>query len=91
MTRKSIYFSGSISGGREDLGYYKRIVDALQSAGHRVLAGMVTSDAVGADLDGKHASCAKRWINQQRDRHGIVQRRNPFPRNGLAPERIQLM
>ena len=52
---RTIYFSGSISGGREDLAYYKRFVDALQSAGHRVFAGMVTSDSVGADGESLHA------------------------------------
>ncbi len=44
---RTIYFSGSISGGREDVAMYRRIVEALQGEGHRVLAGMVTSTAVG--------------------------------------------
>ena len=45
----TIYFSGSISGGREDVGMYRTFVAALERAGHRVLAGMVTSQQVGAD------------------------------------------
>ena len=45
----TIYFSGSISGGREDVGTYRTFVSALESAGHRVLAGMVTAAHVGAD------------------------------------------
>jgi hypothetical protein len=45
----TIYFSGSISGGREDAGMYRTFVSALERAGHRVLAGMVTSQSVGAE------------------------------------------
>ena len=45
----TIYFSGSISGGREDVGMYRTFVAALESAGHRVLAGMVTAAHVGPD------------------------------------------
>ena len=45
----TIYFSGSISGGREDVGMYRTFVAALERAGHRVLAGMVTSQQVGAE------------------------------------------
>ena len=45
----TIYFSGSISGGREDVGMYQHFVAALERAGHRVLAGMVTAAHVGAD------------------------------------------
>jgi 2'-deoxynucleoside 5'-phosphate N-hydrolase len=44
----SIYFSGSISGGREDVGMYQTFVAALERAGHRVLAGMVTAQHIGA-------------------------------------------
>lgn len=38
-----IYFSGSISGGREDLSWYREIVDALRGAGHTVIDGQVTN------------------------------------------------
>lgn len=44
----TIYFSGSISGGRADLPLYRRIVAALEQDGHRVLAGAVTSESVGS-------------------------------------------
>lgn len=44
----TIYFSGSISGGRKDTGLYRIIVDRLTAAGHRVLAGAVASESVGA-------------------------------------------
>lgn len=43
-----IYFSGSISGGRDDVPLYRTIVDALERNGHRVLAGAVASESVGA-------------------------------------------
>src|SRR5512138_2681201 len=45
----TIYFSGSISGGREDVETYRAFVAALEEAGHRVFAGMVTAKHVGAD------------------------------------------
>ena len=44
----TIYFSGSITGGRGDVASYREIVDALGSAGYRVLAGAVASEEVGA-------------------------------------------
>lgn len=43
----TIYFSGSITGGREDVWLYRRMVDALQQDGHRVLAGAVAEEHVG--------------------------------------------
>jgi hypothetical protein len=43
-----IYFSGSITGGRNDVPLYKRIVAALEDAGHRVLAGAVASEEISA-------------------------------------------
>lgn len=52
---RTIYFSGSISAGREDLPSYQRIVAALERAGHRVLAGTVTSSAVGAEGESRPA------------------------------------
>lgn len=42
----TIYFSGSISGGRDDVAIYRRIVDALAAEGYRVLAGAVASEHV---------------------------------------------
>ena len=43
----TIYFSGSISGGRSDVALYRRFISALQRAGHRVLAGAVASEEIG--------------------------------------------
>jgi nucleoside 2-deoxyribosyltransferase len=44
----TIYFGGAISGGRADVGHYRRIVEALRAEGHRVLAGAVASEDVSA-------------------------------------------
>jgi len=45
----TIYFAGAISGGRNDVAHYREIVAALESDGHRVLAGAVAAENVGAD------------------------------------------
>lgn len=52
----TIYFSGSISGGRADVPLYRRIVAALEEDGFEVLAGSVTSEAVGNG--GEHLGAA---------------------------------
>src|SRR4051794_41045636 len=44
----TIYFAGAISGGRNDVAHYREIVRALENDGHRVLAGAVASEDVGA-------------------------------------------
>ncbi len=44
----TIYFSGSITGGRGDVALYRKLIDALEDEGHRVLAGAVASEHVGA-------------------------------------------
>ncbi|HWW62341.1 MAG TPA: nucleoside 2-deoxyribosyltransferase [Thermoanaerobaculia bacterium] len=43
----TIYFSGSISGGRGDVAQYRRIIDVLEADGHRVLAGSVAAEDIG--------------------------------------------
>ncbi len=45
----TIYFAGAISGGRDDVAHYREIVAALEHDGHRVLAGAVAAEHVGAD------------------------------------------
>jgi len=50
----TIYFSGSISGGRGDVALYRRFVEVLESDGYRVLAGSVAAEHVtdgGEPLD----------------------------------------
>jgi 2'-deoxynucleoside 5'-phosphate N-hydrolase len=44
----TIYFSGSISGGRADVALYLRLVRVLESEGYRVLAGAVAAEEVTA-------------------------------------------
>jgi hypothetical protein len=44
----TIYFAGAISGGRGDVAHYRDVVRALEADGHRVLAGAVASEDVGA-------------------------------------------
>ena len=43
----TIYFSGSITGGREDVPLYRRLIQALEEEGHHVLAGAVASEHIG--------------------------------------------
>jgi len=45
----TIYFAGAISGGRGDVAHYREIIAALEHDGHRVLAGAVAAENVGAD------------------------------------------
>ncbi len=50
MTKQlTIYFAGAISGGRGDVAHYREIVAALERDGHRVLAGAVAAEDIGAD------------------------------------------
>lgn len=44
----TIYFSGSITGGRGDVAVYRSLIRALENEGHRVLAGAVAAEDVGA-------------------------------------------
>jgi nucleoside 2-deoxyribosyltransferase len=64
----TIYFSGSITGGREDIALYGRMIDALEADGHRVLAGAVAAEQI---TDGGEAlalgeifSRDIRWLNE---------------------------
>jgi nucleoside 2-deoxyribosyltransferase len=42
----TLYFAGAISGGRSDVALYREIIAALESGGHRVLAGAVAAEHV---------------------------------------------
>ena len=44
----TIYFSGSITGGRGDVALYQTFIRALENDGHRVLAGAVAAEHVGS-------------------------------------------
>jgi hypothetical protein len=81
-----IYFSGSISGGRQDLALYQRIVRALEADGHSVLAGAVANEDVG---DGGESLAPQaiferdlRWL----DDAGVVVAEVSVPSNGVGYE-----
>lgn len=64
----TIYFAGSISGGRDDAGHYRTLVSALEAQGHRVLAGAVASETVGAGGEALDSAAIferdLRWIEE---------------------------
>ena len=67
----TIYFSGAISGGRADVALYRRIVEALEAEGHRVLAGAVAAEHVGAGGETLHpprrsSPATWRWLDEAR-------------------------
>lgn len=86
----TIYFSGSISGGREDVGTYRTFVAALERAGHRVLAGMVTSQHVGADGESLSASAIfdrdLGWIEEVAREGGLLVAEVSRPSIGVGYE-----
>ena len=51
----TIYFSGSITGGRDDVALYGELIAAFEAAGHRVVSGAVGDAAVGAGGEGGDA------------------------------------
>jgi nucleoside 2-deoxyribosyltransferase len=64
----TIYFSGSISGGRADVPLYAQIVELLEAEGYRVLAGAVAAEDVGAGGETLHPRdiCARDvgWLDE---------------------------
>ncbi len=86
----TIYFSGSISGGREDLETYRTIVAALEKAGHRVFAGMVTAAHVGAE--GEKLSAGEiferdvAWIEEVAREGGVLVAEVSRPSTGVGYE-----
>jgi len=64
----TIYFAGAISGGRGDVAHYREIVSALEHDGHRVLAGAVAAEHVGADGERLESQAIferdMRWIEE---------------------------
>jgi len=87
---KTIYFSGSISGGRGDVALYRRIVAALENEGHRVLAGAVTSEHIGdhgeslmpRDIFERDL----RWIEEAADANGVLVAEVSTPSTGVGYE-----
>ena len=87
---RTIYFSGSISGGREDRAMYRRIVNALENAGHRVYAGAVTSesiDAAGEPLEALHIfERDLGWIEEVAEAGGVLVAEVSRPSVGVGYE-----
>ena len=88
--RRTIYFSGSISGGREDLAIYRRIVSALEDAGHDVFAGSVTSELIGVEGDPLEAvqifGRDIAWLEEVASRDGILVAEVSRPSIGVGYE-----
>ena len=86
----TIYFSGSISGGRGDIATYRRIIDALEKDGHRVIAGAVAAEHVGA---GGESLTAReiferdlRWIEEVARNNGVLVAEVSVPSTGVGYE-----
>lgn len=64
----TIYFSGSISGGRADAPLYRRMIDALEAEGFHVLAGAVAAEHVSDGGEALEASAIferdMRWLEE---------------------------
>ncbi|HUP49596.1 MAG TPA: nucleoside 2-deoxyribosyltransferase [Thermoanaerobaculia bacterium] len=87
---RTIYFSGSISGGREDLAMYRRIVGRLERDGHRVQAGTVTSAAVhdgGENLPAAEIFARDlRWMAEVAAAGGVLVAEVSRPSTGVGYE-----
>lgn len=64
-----IYFSGSISGGRNDVGLYADIIEFLKNSGHEILAGEVGNKSI---TDMGRADLAEEYI-YQRDNNWLTE------------------
>ena len=87
---RTIYFSGSISGGREDRTFYQAIVKALEDAGHHVFAGSVTSESIGVEGEPLEAlQIFERdlgWIEEVAARGGVLVAEISRPSIGVGYE-----
>jgi 2'-deoxynucleoside 5'-phosphate N-hydrolase len=87
---RTIYFSGSISGGREDVAVYRQIVAALEGEGHHVRAGMVTSGEVGAEGEEMPSSEIfrrdMRWLEEVATAGGVLVAEISRPSLGVGYE-----
>jgi hypothetical protein len=86
----TIYFSGSISGGRQDLPIYLRVVELLEAHGHRVLAGAVTAQHVGADGEDLSSEAIFErdlgWIKEVAGAGGVLVADVSLPSTGVGYE-----
>lgn len=90
MIPATIYFSGSISGGRQDVDLYRRIVDHLEAKGHRVLAGAVATESVsaGGEALGERAIFERdlAWIAEAAAAGGVLVADVSVPSTGVGYE-----
>ena len=86
----TIYFSGSITGGRDDVDFYVRIVERLVEMGHRVLSGGVTAAAIGASGEALDARSIfdrdMTWIEQVAREGGVLVAEVSKPSTGVGYE-----
>ncbi|HEV8659614.1 MAG TPA: nucleoside 2-deoxyribosyltransferase [Thermoanaerobaculia bacterium] len=86
----TIYFSGSISGGREDVETYRTFVTALERAGHRVLAGTVAAAHVGSEGEALPACDIfdrdVAWLDEAARSGGLLVAEVSRPSNGVGYE-----
>ncbi len=86
----TIYFSGAITGGRGDVPLYRRIVEVLESEGHRVFAGGVVAPEVGNGGESLDAySIFERdlaWIAEVAGRRGMIVAEVSQPSTGVGYE-----
>ena len=83
-----IYFSGSISGGREDALLYAGLVGILRDAGHDVIAGEVADlgAAVEAGTDEEIHDRDLGWIDEVAEAKGLVVAEISRPSLGVGYE-----
>src|ERR1700759_3784610 len=86
----TIYFSGSISGGRGDRALYRQIVDALGACGPRGVAGAVASETVsdGGEAMTPAAIFARdlAWIEEVAAAGGVLVAEVSMPSLGVGYE-----
>jgi hypothetical protein len=86
----TIYFSGSISGGREDAPLYRRLVGELERRGHRVIAGAVAAEDVGAAGEALTPRAIfdrdLRWLEEVAEAGGVLVAEVSRPSAGVGYE-----
>jgi 2'-deoxynucleoside 5'-phosphate N-hydrolase len=87
---RTIYFAGSISGGRHDAAHYGRIVAYLERHGHTLLAGAVASEHIGTE--GEPLSSRDiferdlGWLAQAAEANGVLVAEVSTPSTGVGYE-----
>lgn len=86
----TIYFSGAISGGREDVDLYVEIVEHLRGQGHEVIAGEVVNREVTHEGEGLASSAIFErdlgWIRRAADERGLLVAEVSRPSLGVGYE-----